>query len=100
MLTNLVSFKGVVDFMYGNMSETRHLRDRCPQPATWTVAELLAKELDYPCKVVVKAQDQGHWFLSDAIHRCANLWKHMSIELDKVEAQEDETEDPDEEVTE
>ena len=60
MLTNLVSFKEVVNYLYGNMRETSHLRDRCPQPANWMVAEMLADELDYPCKVVIKTQDQGH----------------------------------------
>ena len=93
MLTNLVGFKQVVNYLYGSMRETAHLRDRCPQPANWTVAELLAAELDYPCKVVIKAQDQGHWFLSDAVHRCVMLWRHMCEELDKVQHEDDETQE-------
>ena len=93
MLTSLVSFKEVVNYLYGSMRETSHLRDRCPQPANWMVAELLSKELDYPCKVVIKAQDQGHWFLSNAVHRCAMLWKHMSVELSKLQSEEEETQE-------
>ena len=93
MLTNLVSFKEVVNYLYGSMRETSHLRDRCPQPANWMVAEMLANELDYPCKVVIKAQDQGHWFLSDAIHRCAMLWNHMCLELSKLEEEEQHTQE-------
>lgn len=41
---------------------------------------LLAKELDYPCKLAsIKAQDKGHWFLSDAIHRCTMLWSESHV---------------------
>ena len=95
MLTSIVSYREVVNYMYNSMPETAHLRDRCPQPAAWAVAELLARELDYPCKVVIKAQDQGHWFLSDAVHRCAMMWKHLSDELDKLHEVEEQTQEED-----
>ena len=95
MLTNMLSFKEVVNYMYGTMRETAHLRNRCPQPANWTVAEVLAGELDYPCKVVIKAQDQGHWFLSDVVHMCVMLYKHMSDELDKLLQEEEATQEED-----
>ena len=99
MLTSLINFKTVVNYLYGNMAETSKLRDRCPQPTTWRVAELVAQELDYPCKVVIKAQDQGHWFLLDAIHRCTALWKHMSVTIAKLIAEAETKESLEEERT-
>ena len=92
-----MNFKHIVNYLYGSMAETSHLRDRCPQPITWRVVELLAQELEYPCKVVIKAQDQGHWFLSDAIHRCTALWKHMSDMMEQlvVAAESEETQEED-----
>ena len=99
MLTNLVNHKCIVDYLYGSMGGTSHLRDWCPQPATWRVVELLAKELDYPCKVVIKAQDQGHWYLSDAIHRCTSLWKHMTVKIKELIDEAESPEVPEEERT-
>jgi hypothetical protein len=45
MLRNLIGFKDVVNFMYGTMRETSHLRDRCPQPTSWAIAEVLGLPL-------------------------------------------------------
>jgi len=81
MLRNLFGFKEVVNYMYGAMRETRHLRERCTQLANWAIAEMLAGELDYPYKVDIKAHDQGHYYLSDVIYICVLLYKHMSEEL-------------------
>ncbi len=95
MLRNLIGFKEVVNYMYGTTRETSHLRDRCPQPAIWAIAEMLAGELNYPCKVVIKAQDQGHWYLTDDIHMCVLLHKHMSDELSKLQQDEESTQEED-----
>ena len=88
--SNLINFREVINFMYGSMAETTHLRDRCPLLATWSIAELLVQELDFPCKVVIKAQDQGHWVLSDAIHRCTTLWKDLADGVQALIEEEEE----------
>ena len=78
MLAGLIEREQVVNYLYGEMPETEHLRDRHPHPVEWSQAKVLVRELDYPCKVVVKAQDQGHWYLSDAMHRMVALYKHLT----------------------
>lgn len=48
----------------------------------WAVADAVVQEHEYPCNVVVKAQAKGHWLLSDAIHRLAQLFLHLkSVQL-------------------
>lgn len=73
----------VIDHMYGFMAATSHLRGRRPAEEDWAAARAITDELDYPCKVVMKAQDQGHWFMSDGVHRVAGLYLHLK---DKVDA--------------
>jgi hypothetical protein len=76
MLRNLIGFKEVVNYMYGTMRETSHLRDRYPQPSIWAIAEMLVGDLDCPCNVVIKTHDQGHWYLSDditSVFYCTNI---------------------------
>jgi CO/xanthine dehydrogenase Mo-binding subunit len=86
MLAGLVEREKVINHLYGEMPKTQNLRDRHPQPVEWSQAKALMKELDYPCKVVVKAQDQGHWYLSYAMHRMVALYKHLLDGLLELEA--------------
>lgn len=85
MLDGLLSKEKVVNYLYGEMKETSHLRDRVPAPMEWSVAKCLVRELEYPCKVVVKSQDKGHWLLSDAMHRMACLYQHLQEGLKESE---------------
>ena len=45
----------------------------------------IVDELDYPCRIVVKSQDQGHWFMSDALSRVAGLYVHLQKVLADAE---------------
>ena len=89
MLEGLTNMEKAVNYMYGEMPATAHLRDRVPSPTEWSVAHMLQKELDYPCRVVVQTQDQGHWMMSDAMHRMGSLHQYMRQKL--VEAEQEET---------
>mmetsp|Transcript_15293 Transcript_15293/g.39379 ORF Transcript_15293/g.39379 Transcript_15293/m.39379 type:complete len:133 (+) Transcript_15293:216-614(+) len=76
MLARMLLMKDVVHQLF---SEDRPIskRDRCPTPTDWHVAKAVVNELDFPCKVVVKAQDKGHWLLSDALNRLACMYHHL-----------------------
>jgi len=86
MLAGLVEREKVINHLYGGMPETQNLRDRHPQPVEWSQAKAFMKELDYPCKVVVKAQDQGQWYIFDAMHKMVALYKHLLDGLLELEA--------------
>ena len=84
MLQGLLAKQEVITYMYGESPETTHLRARCPAHVDWDVSQTIVNELEYPCKVIVKAQDKGHWFLSDALNRAAKLYIHVSKGLEKL----------------
>mmetsp|Transcript_12990 Transcript_12990/g.36526 ORF Transcript_12990/g.36526 Transcript_12990/m.36526 type:complete len:274 (-) Transcript_12990:544-1365(-) len=85
MLQGLLNMKKIITYIYGEHPETPHLRLRCPTPVDWSVAATICKELHYPCKVVVQAQSNGHWILSDVIYRVAQLYLHMKNALRNVD---------------
>eukprot|EP00873_Tetraselmis_striata_P024050 jgi/Tetstr1/444314/TSEL_032205.t1 len=67
MLARMLLMKDVVHQFYSEDAPISK-RGRCPTPIDWHVAKAVVDELDYPCKVVVKAHDKGHWLLSDALN--------------------------------
>ena len=71
MLLGLLEKKRSVTHMFGEMDETEDLRERCPSSADWQVAQAIVDVLNYPCQVVVKAQDEGECWLINVC--CQNL---------------------------
>lgn len=63
MLEGLISKKDVVNHLYGEMEVTADMRDRCPSALEWATAQAIKDVLDYPCTVVIKAQDKGMWHI-------------------------------------
>ena len=59
MLLGLLEKRKAVCHLYGEMEETEDMRDRCPSTVDWQVARAITDVPDYPCSVVVKAQDEG-----------------------------------------
>jgi hypothetical protein len=85
MLDGLLAMRDVITFMYSSMMETVQFRKRTPKDEHWLVAKVIVDELDYPCKIVLKSQDQGHWFMSDALYRVADLYLHLKEKLVEAE---------------
>ena len=83
MLAGLLQAKAVIDYLYGEMPETQHLRTRKPTATEWVVSEAVHDVLRDPCMIVTQAQSQNsHWLLSDALHSVAKLQRTMSTKLD------------------
>lgn len=89
----MLELKEVVHHLYSEEAPIG-LRARCPSPSDWHVAKAVVDELDYPCKVVVKAQDKGHWLLSDALHRLARLYNHLQHQEKEWALSDEESEEP------
>ena len=85
MLDGLLAMRDVITFMYSSMMETVQFRKRTPQDEHWLVAKVIVDELDYPCRIVVKSQDQGHWFMSDALSMVAGLYVYLQEVLADAE---------------
>ena len=73
--------KKVINYLYGECAETSHLRARCLASADWAVSEAIVEELDFPCKLVIKAQDNGHGLLSGGVMRACDLYIHIGDKL-------------------
>eukprot|EP00873_Tetraselmis_striata_P003878 jgi/Tetstr1/424142/TSEL_014750.t1 len=94
MLTRMLLMKDVVHQLYSEDAPMSK-RDRCPTPTDWHVAKAVVDELDYQCKVVVKAHDKGHWLLSDALNRLAGLHHHLEhLEPSPACQEEEQDEEP------
>ena len=79
MLKGLLGARQVIDYLYGEMRETQHLRERQPSALEWEVSKAVEEVLSHPCKMVIKAQSQNlHWLLPDAIISVLNL--HLALE--------------------
>ena len=72
-----LGLKGELRVVYES-PETTHLRARCPAHVDKDVSESIVSELQYPCKLVVKAQDTRYVFMSDALNRAAKLYSHVT----------------------
>ena len=95
MLKGMLNARQVIDYLYGEMRETQHLRDRQPSAVEWEVNKAVEEVLRHPCSLVMKAQSQNaHWLLPDAIISVLNL--HMILDeklaspLPMVEDEEEE----------
>jgi hypothetical protein len=74
MLAGLLKARRVIEYIYGEMAETSHLRTRLPTATKWEVNQAIHDVLHEPCGIVTKAQSQNtHWLLSDAIYSVAKL---------------------------
>jgi hypothetical protein len=83
MLVGLLQAKAVIDYLYGEMQETQHLRTKKPIATEWEVCEAVHDVLRDPCTIVTHAQSQNsHWILFDALHSVAKLQRTMSAKLD------------------
>jgi hypothetical protein len=82
MLKGMLGARQVIDYLYGEMRETRHLRDRQPSALEWEVSKTVEEVLRHPCSLVMKAQSQNaHWLLPDAIISVLNLHLIFGIKL-------------------
>ena len=95
MLIGMIGARQVIDYLYGEMPETKHLRERLPSALEWEVSKAVEEILSHPCKLVIQAQSQNaHWLLPDAIISVLNL--HLALQhklaspLQMVEDEEDE----------
>ncbi len=85
----------VIDYLYGEMRETQHLRERMPSALEWEVSNAMEEKLSHPCKMAMKAQSQNaHWLLPDAIISVLNihltLGHKLASPLPMLEDEEDE----------
>lgn len=65
MLDSLLEQKKTVDHCFTEIAPEK-FRSRAPTEVEWIAVAQYHKVLEYPSKVVIKAEDKGHWFLSDA----------------------------------
>jgi hypothetical protein len=95
MLSGLLGARQVIDYLYGEMRETQHLRERLPSALEWEVSRAVEEILSHPCKMVMKAQSQNaHWLLPDAIFSVLKLHLTLQRKLDTpLMRQEDEEEE-------
>ena len=74
MLKGMIGARQVIDYLYGEMRETQHLRERQPSALEWEVSKAVEEILRHPCSLVMKAQSQNaHWLLLGAIISVLNL---------------------------
>jgi len=74
MLKGMLGARQVVDYLYGEMRETQHLRERLPSALEWEVNKAVEEVLSHPRSLVMKAQSQNaHWLLLGAIISVLNL---------------------------
>ena len=95
MLKGMLGARQVIDYLYGEMRETQHLRERLPSALEWEVSKAVEEILSHPCKMVMKAQSQNaHWLLPDAIISVLNLHlilgQKVASPLPMLEDEEDE----------
>ena len=82
MLAGMLGARQVIDYLYGEMPETKHLRERLPSALEWEVSKAVEEILSHPCRLVVKAQSQNaHWLLPDAIMAVLKLHLTFGIKL-------------------
>mmetsp|Transcript_30298 Transcript_30298/g.85613 ORF Transcript_30298/g.85613 Transcript_30298/m.85613 type:complete len:161 (+) Transcript_30298:2101-2583(+) len=72
MLSFMVARRPAVCRMFTNVLEGMERRD--PSSRDWEVGEKVFEVLDYPCMLVLKAQDKGHWLLPHAVHNLCRLF--------------------------
>jgi hypothetical protein len=95
MLKGMLGARQVIDYLYGEMRETQHLREIQPFALEWEVSKIVEEILRDPCSLVMKAQSQNaHWLLPDAIISVLNLHlilgQKLASPLPMVEDEEDE----------
>jgi len=95
MLKGMRGARQVIDFLYGEMRETQHLRDRQPSAVDWEVGKAVEEILRHSCSMVMKAQSQNaHWLLPGAIISLLNLHlvlgRKLASPLPMVEDEEEE----------
>jgi hypothetical protein len=79
MLIGMIGARHVIDYLYGEMQETKHLRERLPSALEWEVSKTVEEILSHPCKLFIQAQSKNaHWLFPDAIISVLNL--HMALE--------------------
>ena len=77
-LKGMLGARHVIDYLYGEMRETQHLRERQPSALEWEISKAVDEILSHPCKMVIKAQSQNaHWLLPHAIISALNL--HLTL---------------------
>jgi hypothetical protein len=47
----------------------------------------MEKVLNHPCKTIVKAQDKGHWLITDAIYKMVTMYVEAKHEITRLETQ-------------
>ncbi len=68
MSKGMLGARQVINYLYGEMRETQHLRERLPSALEWEVSKDVEEIVRHPCRLVTKAQSQNdHWLLLDAI---------------------------------
>ena len=95
MLKGLLGARHVIDYLYGEMRETQHLRERQPSALEWKFSKAMEEILRHPCSLVMKAQSQNaYWLLPDAIISVLNLHlilgQKLASPLPMIEDEEDE----------
>ena len=95
MLKGMLGARQVIDYLYGEMRETQHLRDRQPSALEWEVSKAVEEVLRHPWSLVMKAQSQNaHWLLPNGILSVLNLLlifgRKLASPLPMVEDEEEE----------
>lgn len=54
---------------------------REPSARDWAIAKRVCAVLEYPCKLVIKSQDKGHWLVTHALDNMCRLYVEASQRL-------------------
>ena len=82
-VAQLTGVKDVIQQLYGSQKKAK-MRARVPSADMWEIADTLRDTLSYTCKVAFKAQDHGHWFLSDGCNRLCDIYSKACIQLNEL----------------
>ena len=69
--------------LFGREVDMDH-RDKEPRLEDYDVGQKIHDVLSYPCTVVIKSQDKGHWLMSDAINRVARMYLEFEDKLQQL----------------
>ena len=66
---------------------------REPSARDWAVAKRVCAVLEYPCKLVIKSQDKGHWLVTHALDNMCRLYVEASQRLATLQLGSEDTYD-------
>ena len=81
MLSEMTKRRAAIRRMFTHVMSNSQNIYRDPSNLDWAIGERVSNVLDTPCKIVVKSQSKGHWYLPDAIVSMAKLYVNCTSRM-------------------